>query len=129
MEDKKFEIYAVLYRIHGIMYRDNVHAYSEVNARAQFEEIHRHGKHEIVMCCPAWELSNEKAETLTALEKEKVIACISYQIFRFNDILDELDKIQDRPLTDEEGDEMHKTVIAKAFYEELVKKIRGLGEK
>lgn len=66
-------------------------------------------------------------KNLTALEKEKVIACILYQIFRFNDILDELDKIQDRPLTDEEQDEMYKTANAKAFYEGLIVKIRKMG--
>lgn len=63
-----------------------------------------------------------EAVKLTALEAEKIVACIQYQVFRFDDILNELSKI-DRPLTDDEQDEMYKTERAQAFYKRLAAKI------
>ena len=62
---------------------------------------------------------------LSELEKEKICACIQFQINRLNRKIDKLNEI-DRIPTDKEYEELVSTIKTTVFYEKLINKIRSI---
>ena len=62
---------------------------------------------------------------LTDLEKEKICACIEYQIKKFDRKIDKYSEL-DRVQTDREYNDEVQAIKAKTFYENLIEKIKRI---
>lgn len=61
---------------------------------------------------------------LNELEKEKVCACIQFQINRLNKKIDKLETPNGKKMTDEEYNELYNDTKAIDFYTNIISRIR-----